>query len=826
MITTQRISATTLSVLTAAIFQLGCTNSTSYNEAHPDQFAANTVVIKRDSYGTPHIYSQDNFGLYYGYGYTLAEDRLYQLEILKYATQGRVSEVLGNDWVEFDSNHQKLFWPTDIIKQMAALTTDMKDIFSGMAAGINAQIKSVRAKPETRLPLEFTQNHFMPGQWTDYDVVMLFVGSMLLRYGDFNTEIANAQFLSELIDAHGENAAWAIFDAINPTNNAFAPTVIPEKDWPNAKQTTGGSPGKQHFTPSARSDIPDHFWNKGQEFSNAVVLSEKFLKTDKAVLINGPQFGWYVPAYTYSAGFHTPDWDAVGNAPVGYPLPMFGYNQHITWGTTWGASDNVDIFRETLNPNNLETYKYKGEWQALEMRDISIKIKGRDPVEFKAYKSVHGPIVHSNPEAGFAYAKKRGWEGRELSTLTGWIEATRATDHATWKQAVAKSGLNVNWYFADKIGNIGYFAGGAYPERAADHDNRLPVSGEGDMDWHGIKTASTNPQILNPSSGYVANWNNKPAKGFTNPDEWWYSWSEADRIQILDSLIATRGKMSSDEVWELMMDAAYIDPNAAFFKPLMLEAVKGSHNADHQAVAVQLSDWDNSFVERSGAGTAATTNESYIHPGNAIFRAWLRHMLALTFSDDLPGNIGKAFASTTAYGTPENPTAAGTNISTGSKTLLEALQGRTGYDFFNGIPANKVWQQALDKTVAELKAKYGTNIQDWQLAVPATRLQTKNFLGIPQTAITEQRDDIHDMNRGTENNMTVFSGTDYPTGFEVVPPGQSGFIAPNGIKSPHYADQVELFSSHGKKSVWLSNTDVSENTVSELTLTYERKSRQ
>lgn len=807
-----------ITILIASLTAQGCSLSDTRITPPNIQFAENEVVIKRDSYGTPHIYASDTYSLYYGYGYALASDRLYQLEILKYSTQGRVSEILGADWIGFDTKHQKLFWPDDIRAQLEALPPHNKAVFLGMAEGINARLAIVQAKSKTLLPYEFSQNGFKPKLWSAYDTAMLFVGSMLLRYGDFNTEIDNEQFLAQLIKNHGDAMGRHIFNLVNPIDNVHAPTVISSKEW-HASPSTGDS----HALILPEEHARNFLSLRGQEFSNALVVSKKYLKNDKAILINGPQFGWYVPAYTYSVGFHTPEWEAVGNAPVGYPLPMFGYNQYITWGSTWGASDNVDIFRETLNPKNLSQYKYKGEWKNLDQRQVVLKVKGKGDVTFTAYKSVHGPITIYEPLKTRAYAKSRGWNGRELSTLIGWIEATKANNHTEWKDAVKKSALNVNWYYADKVGNIAYFAGGAYPKRAPGHDNRFPISGEGHMDWRGIHPAEANPQVLNPSSGYIANWNNKPRKGFTNPDEWWYSWSEADRIHIIDNLVTRhnthQNKMDADEVWQLMMTAAYIDPNADFFKPYMLDALTSYKDPRADKIYFVLKDWDNSYTLQTGSGSNISSGNRYSHPGNAIFRNWLAHMLKRTLADDLPGDIGKAISTTTGYGTPQAPTISGLNITTGSKMLLEILRGRTDYDFFNGQSHDEVWLRALNDTMDELSTTYGDNISDWQLPVPSTRFQHKNFLGIPQALPNAQIDDIHDMNRGTQNNMTVFSGGEYPSGYEIVPLGQSGFISPQGEKAQHYEDQAVLFSAHGKKPVWLRAEDINRDTISEIRLT-------
>ena len=778
-----------------------------------------SITIKRDNYGTPHIFANDNYGLFYGYGYSLAQDRLYQLEILRHSTQGTVAEILGSDYAEFDKTQRSLFWPADIKQQIEHLDQPNKDVFAGFAAGLNRTIEIVLNDQDSLLPLEFSSNDFKPAPWTDYDVVMLFVGTMLLRYGDFNTELDNQMLLADLVKKHGEQIGQTIFNAVIPTDNAFAPTSIPLEDWPIEHNGAATQANDLPFESAASNWLPS---DAGHGFSNALVLGPGKLKGAKAVLVNGPQFGWFVPSYTYSIGFHTPDWEAVGNAPLGYPLPMFGYNRHISWGSTWGASDNVDIFRESLNPENQNSYKYNGEWRQLQTREEIVRVKNGEDIALQVQRSVHGSIIHLDKKNGYAYAKMRGWTGRELTTLVGWMEASKARDYAGWLEAVGKSALNVNWYFADKDGNIAYTSAGAYPIRAYGHDNRLPVSGDGDMDWAGVHPPSWNPHVLNPSSGYIANWNNKPRAGFANPDEWWYSWSEADRIKVLDDAVAQAGSMTPQNAWDLMMRASYQDPNARFFLPLMLSAIAASEKPEHADVYAVLKTWDGRFRDTKGQGTAASDNNRYTHPGNAIFRAWLAQMMNQVLSDDLVGSIGSIIASDTAYGTPDKPTTAGLNISVGSKLLYEVLKERLEYDFLNGVDANRLWLSSLDKTVTAFQGHYGEQVSDWQLAVPATRFKHKNFLGVPQTLASQQRDNIQAMNRGTQNNMTVFGVSKAPIGFEIAAPGQSGYISPQGEMALHYSDQYPLFESHLKKSTWIDLKDIDQNMENETTLQFDR----
>ena len=791
----------------------------------------NKVTIKRDAYGMAHIFAANNKGLFYGYGYALAQDRLFQLEILRRSAQGRVAEVLGADYASFDENQRRLFWPDDIRAQLDALPKRKRVIFSAFADGINAQLEMVAQDPEKLMPAEFTHYDFTPTTWTDYDAAMLFVGTMMLRYGDFNSEMQNQQFLADLTEKHGAQKAMQIFNDALPLNHADAPSTII-------------SPKAAQLSPRPKINMPPIIEAYAQAdintppptgFSNALILGENYLRDHAALLLNGPQFGWAIPAYTYSFGFHSPKWKAVGNAPLGYLFPMFGHNAHIAWGSTWAARDNVDIFRETLNPDNPRQYKHRGKWKNFDAREETIRVRDGDDITFTALKSVHGPVFMQDDS--HAYARQRGWQGRELETLLGWQAATQAKNFNQWRKAVSLSAVNVNWYYADKSGNIGYFSSGRFPKRAPDHDRRLPVSGEGQMDWRGLQSAMSNPHILNPPENYVANWNNRPSANSGNPDQWWYSWSQADRIWVMrDGLAAatTNKKLSADEAWDLMLAFSFDDPNVRFFRPHMLAALdqivqdtRGGR-ALYRKIAQRLANWDGRFEATTkpaqktadkGRGTAKSNGNAYAQSANTIFRHWLAAMQRAVLADDMAGMVGTALSTDTGYATLEKPSVSGLNISVGLKLLYEILEGRSAYDFLNGQNVTALWKQSLDVALEEMRTTYGNNMDNWQMPVTETHFHYKNFLGVPQTLPSAAREDIVDMNRGTQNNMVAFDREGNVQSFEVVAPGQSGFIAPdNNATAPHYDDQYQLFAARGKKRIWFTTADITANTASETVL--------
>ena len=161
------------------------------------------------------MYADEVRGLFYGYGYVVAEDRLYQMEMALRAVLGTVSEVMGPAYLALDKGNRASFSPDSIRAQMARLPADDAAIFDGYAAGFNARVKEVLADKARLMPKQFIDAGFEPqAGWTGYDVAMIWVGTMANRYSNVSSEIANLRLLDQLSKARGARVGRQIFDQI------------------------------------------------------------------------------------------------------------------------------------------------------------------------------------------------------------------------------------------------------------------------------------------------------------------------------------------------------------------------------------------------------------------------------------------------------------------------------------------------------------------------------------------------------------------------------------------------------------------------------------
>lgn len=812
----------------------------------PSQSGKGEVRIVRDGYGVPHIYADSNFELFYGYGYAVAQDRLFQMEMLKRTTTGRVAEVLGPDYVDLDKQIRTGFDPESIKRQLKALDRQDADIFEGYAAGMNAWLDEVATDPQRHLPAEYVSFDFTPTRWTAYDVVMSFVGSIIHRYADFNEELTNLSLVADLEKQHGRAQARAIFEATLPLIDPDSPTTVPldsgaEVSGNNSSRhqdhlvlTTPITPpvplarsasgALRPLPPAARQTYLDAVLSRTglpglagrASASNVWLVSPDRMMDASGVLINGPQFGWTTPSYVYGVGLHGAGFEVVGNTLLAFPFLLFAHNGQIGWGSTAGFGDLVDMFELKLNPENPGEFWRNGRYRKLTTRRELIQVRGAPDVEHLVYTSPYGPLVVRDLDANVAYAKHRTWVGHEVETGVAWVYLAKAQSFDDVRTQLSRMAANINFYYLDAEGQIGYTHSGLYPRRAAGHDNRLPAKGDGSMDWESMLDFSRNPFVHNPESGFITNWNNRPAADWPNSDLWWRRWSRASRVDELNNAIASRPRWSTDALWAVNRQASHADLNLGYLlDTLRTGFAEETPSALIESALISLEQWDRMWMDRDLDGY-------FDGAGPAIMNTWLTDLNKRVLADDLGE---KHFVRYASPGYPIAPIEAAVAVSPGVKAIVANLDrsksGTAGYDFFNGADPARVMAESFAAAVRDLAQHHGDDLAQWRIAAHPLTFRAYNFRGVPQAdPLREQLLPVI-MNRGSENNVFV-ARDGRITGEDVVAPGQSGFANASGTVSDHFADQLPLYQNYQLKPLPLTPGEVGAQTRSETQLRVQR----
>ena len=631
---------------------------------------------------------------------------------------------------------------------------------------------------------------------------MIYVGTMAGRFSHFSNELNNAKVLDALVAQHGEPEGRRIFDQIFWIEDPLAPTTVPAGEQYQKKAEAPGPLDPTRF--AGLSALPGQAGEGDRpRASNLWILGPEKTTDGSTILVNGPQFGNFNPAYVFSIGLHGAGFDITGNTPFAVPNILFGTNGQIAWGATAGPLDVNDYVQLELNPENPHQYRHGDGWADMRLRQETIKVKGGDVVVADVRESDYGVVQVFDAEHDRAFAFHRTWDGYEIETLMAWIRSTQAQNYDQWLDAAKDVATTINWYYADRDGNIGYVSPGYLPVRQAGQDLRLPARGDGSQDWQGIRPFADVPKTLNPQQGWIANWNNRSGKGTVSTVEG-SPWGGADRVVEIMSRIEAKDRFSPEEVWNILPETSFVDVNARYFVPRILAAgASVPANDPRQPMLAALAAWDTRQV-RDADGKATS-------PAVAILRKWMDVMVADVLLDDAPAIPSKVMQ---------------VRIALPSALLNNALLGEEAgvpqaYDFFNGGDPDAAVLDALDRTRTALAEEFGSDdVATWRLPLDQHVFETKNYLGIPQAGADETLAVGTAMNRGTENDMIRFRDGKV-TFCAVTPPGQSGFIAPDGTKSPHYQDQLQLYADFGCRPQAFYREDVEKSAVARKAFTVE-----
>lgn len=774
--------------LTAAL--AGCFGGSSGSDSDGEApTPSKEVTIKRDAYGVPHVFADSVYGLYYGYGYALATDRLYQMDIARRIGSGTVAEVLGAQYAAIDVSTLSNFDPDSIRRQMAGLSQEDRDIFEGYAQGFNARIKEVLADKKALLPKGYADNGFEPTLWQAEDVVMVWVGLILNRFFAGTAEVANLNLRTTLREAKGQDQGDEIFRQLRWLEDATAPTIVPRDETAVAASGVGSVDLADISPAAARAHHAQLAALMGEQAaasrptaSNAWVISPERSAEGAAMLYNGPQQGFYSPSFLYTVGLHGAGYNVTGSASVGLPAIFFGTNGDIAWGSTVGSLDTNDTYQEVLNPANQYEYMYEGAYRPMNKKTVSIRVKGEADTVIDVYSTVHGYVKSWDLQNGRAYTHKRSWEGVEVESLLGWTQAAKAGNWNEFLEQGARVGSSITWFYADRQGNIGSVGLGHLPDRPQQQDIQLPAVGDGSMEWRGLLPFSHNPRAYNPKQGYLASWNNQIAAELRADAA---NFSYVDRVNELLAVLENKESFSADDVWGLNRVGAFADINARYFADDLVQAGNTAGASPLAAQAAGLvAQWDYGARDDDGNGF-------YDAPGLTVYRAWLGKLFERVFADDLPAPVYQSHSGL-GYPSPQSGSAApGPAV----KLLWNALSEQSGvpqtYDFLNGQDKQALMLQALEDAVGELAVQQGNDPQAWRTPVTGMVFGTSNA-GVPWAVDSEAHAAPVYMNRGTKSYRVVMdqAGAEMCS---VVAPGQSGFVAPDGTPDAHYEDQWEMY---------------------------------
>jgi penicillin G amidase len=543
------------------------------------------VTVFRDERGMPHIYATNEHDLYFSTGYVMAQERLWQMDLIRRATTGRLSEIFGESYVKTDLFLRSL---NMTVKSKMVLSSEDPSIIESMKAyadGVNAYI-TVSGK---KLPPEFKILGYKPDPWKLEDIANI-IGYMGwdLASGNLSADIFNYKLYQKL----GIEKA----NSLMPDNKAVIITAFPDFKLSDSALKTA-----QEFISSI--DKLAELGIVSFSGSNNWAVSGKRTETGKPVLSNDMHLGLNAPGIWIQMHQVIPGkLNVTGVAVPGEPFIVAGHNEKIAWGMTNLMVDDIDLFAEKINPENKNQYYFNKEWKGMTMREEIIKIKGGKVDTLKIAFTHRGPIISEFRGINDAMLSMR-WSGYDQSDeLKAVYNINRASDWVEFRTALSSfRSISQNFAYADVEGNIGLNTGGGIPVRKG-YGSIIRNGDTDEFDWKGYVPFDQLPTSYNPENGYVSSANNKTV---TNDYPYYISFRfyPPYRIGRIRQMLDEKEKFGIEDFKRMVTDqhsyyAALLTPRI-----LMLKENQSAMNPAEIASLNLLAGWDYEMNANQAAPT-------------------------------------------------------------------------------------------------------------------------------------------------------------------------------------------------------------------------------
>jgi penicillin amidase len=462
------------------------------------------LEIVDDPFGVPHIRARSIPDAFFGQGYVVARDRLFQIDLSHRREMGLLAEAFGPDFAAHDANERLFHYRGDLDAELARIPSEILACARSYVAGINARIDEVIADPGL-LPPEYRILDVRPLKWDLRDLVLATGASP----GSVEDEVRRARLAGMgLLELDALIAplrpAWplAVPDGLDAAGVTEADLGLLRQGGPPYGSLV---PGPEAGGASARAE------ERANAGSNAWTVGPARSATGRPILANDPHLGigGYGPRHV--AHLTAPGLDVIGGGSPGLPGIMQGHTDRFAFGRTNFHIDQDDLFILELHPEDPELYRHEGGWRRFDKVEISVPVRGAPPHAATLRYAAQGPVVSHDP------AKRRASAVAMIELQPGaagafaMIAINQARDWASLHDAFRFHPSPTNFHYADIDGNHGWQVIGFVPVRRKG-DGLMPVPGDGRYDWTGMRDFRALPSEYNPAKGWFAsaNQNNLP----------------------------------------------------------------------------------------------------------------------------------------------------------------------------------------------------------------------------------------------------------------------------------------------------------------------------
>ena len=579
--------------------------------------------IVRDNANVPHVFGKTDADTFFGLGYVHAQDRLWQMVMLRRTAQGRLSEIFGTRTVEID----KLMRRLDLYRH-ARDSVDVQDArtraaLKAYAAGVNARLSEINEEARGKgAPEMFIFNPAL-SPWQPADSIAIVKLLSVQLSGHLQEEVLHARTSVLVNDERLRD--------IMPLAPGEAITDLPDyaELFPGVAVRNFASNEAAHpLSPIARRGFAGA--------SNVFAAAPKRSATGGTLLANDPHLEFTAPGIWYLARIELATGGVIGGTVPGAPLVMVGRSAKLGWGLTSSFMDDQDLYIERLNPENPDQYLTADGFKDFRTESTIIRIADMDPITLTLRWAENGPVLpgtHYNlsevtPPGHVASLAWTALSGND-TTMTAAMALMRA-------QSVAE-GLRAGRFFVAPTQNlmlvdetsVAMKTIGAMPARHPDHETkgRMPSRGWiAENKWSAMIPYSQNPEFISPEGGILGNMNNKMVdREFPNHVS--YLWGDTQRIKRWERLMQIRRVHTRDSFIEAQLDT--VSFTARSLLPLIgadlwftgEAAPEGTPERQRQRALDLLSRWNGEMNEHL--------------PEPLIYAAWLRALMDRLIRDEL-----------------------------------------------------------------------------------------------------------------------------------------------------------------------------------------------
>ena len=686
------------------------------------------LTITRDRWGVPHIKGRTAEDVAFGAGWATAADRQLIMELLRGPGRIAALDAPGINAFSFALSGQtfrpsaqaeaRLGQQFDLLRAQGASGRAAIRQIDAYVAGINAQYR--------RAGLPITP-------WTRNDVVAV-GGLMGAVFGSGGgQEVRRSQFLSALQSRLGAERGRQVWEDLRQRDDPEARVAVPGRLRVGARPTSESGNVVVDVASFAPAGLGDASTTR-LPMSNALLVGAKRSATGRPLFVAGPQVGHFYPGILLELDLEGGGFKTRGAAFPGISFAiLLGRGIDYAWSATSAGSDLVDEYAETLCGDGETSYVYRGECRAMTTFDAGT-IVGRPGVADRQLvfrETIHGPVKGYATVEGkrVAITSRRSTRGRELASLRFFLDLSmnRVRSARDFTRAAAGMELTFNWLYADNR-DIAQFTSGRLPVRPPSVDPGLPTKGTGEHEWQGFVPPAGHAQAINPPSGVILNWNNKPARGYASADDEW-TWGSVQRVDLLWAGIDRRATHTLASVVGAMNGAATQDLRLLRVWPVVKDVLaRGTGSARAVAAASQLDAWlasggsrlDADLDGKVDAAGAAFLDAAWPRLANAVLApvldAELRQELARLVPNDpaLQPDGSSAYSGWWSY------------VHKDLRTLLaRPVTGTYATRFCGGGDLARcsasLWA-ALDETAAELTAAQGPDPSAWRADATRERI--------------------------------------------------------------------------------------------------------